>query len=157
MKHLIKQAGLLLVMMAVGTLVDWIVHSSREAWYVEPSYYSGKIIFGVIWGLFSLYVLRRVLAVNSSRYMALGVPALIALFLQTKYFYQGRALSFVFIFLFLHFLMFLPASLVIFSRWRGVFLSGPVPKKPRWLAFVTILLCLEVLFYAYFKIFPPFH
>jgi hypothetical protein len=155
LKKLLKQAWLLLVMMVVGTLIDWAVHSSRDAWYVTADYYSNKILFGVVWGVFSVYLLRKVLAVNTWKGMALGVPAMIALFLQTKYFYQGRDLSFVVIFLFLHFLMFLPASFFIFRRYQDAFLEPTTtPPVRRWGSFALILIGLEAMFYLVFHLFP---
>lgn len=157
LKRLGQQCGWILVMMVTGTAIDWAVHHSHDAWYVEPSYFTAKLIFGTLWGLFSLWLLRRVLRTSSARGLALGVPALIALFLQTKYFYQGRAMDFVVTFLFLHYLMFLPAAWFIFTRHREVFV-GPESSamRPRWVVFISTLIGLEALFWLYFHLFPPF-
>lgn len=156
MKRLAQQLGLLLAIVAAGTLIDWVVHSSRDAWYVEPSYFTGKIVYGVAWGLFAVVVLRRVLAVTNPRVLALGVPAIISIVLQTKYFYQGRNLDFIILFLFLHYLMFVPPALFVFSRYREIFLVEQKPGKRRWGLFIAIMIGLEAMFYLYFRLFPPF-
>lgn len=145
------------VFMAVGTLIDWIVHSSHESFYVEPAYYTGKLIFGFVWGLAGYYVLRHLLKVSTWRGFALGVPAIIAGFLQTKYFYQGRDNFFVFLFLVLHFFMFLPISFYIFKNHQDVFPAASPGEAAaaggrRWAYFVGLLALLEVAFYIYFNV-----
>jgi hypothetical protein len=158
MKRFLKQFGLLLAMMLVGTLIDFAVHSTRQAWYVEFAYFPAKIIFGTVWGYIAFRLLRRTLGTGSVRGLALGVPALIALFLQTKYFYQGRDLGFVFFFMFAHYLMFLPPAFFIFSRYRQTFTGGPAtaPSRPRWDLFIGAIVGLEAAFYLYFRLLPPF-
>ncbi len=162
MRTIAKQVLWMFVFMAIGTTIDFIVHSSHHALYVEPSYYLGKVIFGVVWGLCSYYILKNVLKVSNWKAMAWGVPALIALMLQTKYFYQSRGNFFVMLFLFLHFLMFLPASFSIFKKKQSIFpVADPRSIKStnarRWSYFVVILLLLEVAFYIYFNNILGYH
>ena len=111
-----KQLGLIIIIVGSGTIIDWIVHSSSLRFHVEPEYYLGKIVFGIIWGLIALWLLKQVVRVSNPKTLAIGVPATIALFLQTKYFYQGYDNFFVFLFLFLHFFMFLPGSFWAFKN-----------------------------------------
>lgn len=143
--------------MAVGTFIDWVVHSAHENFYVEPEYYLGKVVFGLIWGLAGYYVLRHLLKVSTWRGLALGVPIVIAAFLQTKYFYQGRDNFFVFLFLVLHFFMFLPASFYIFKRHQDVFppadpAAAQAAGSWRWAYGVGLFILLELAFFVYFNI-----
>lgn len=152
MKRLLQRLVLMAFVVIVGTFIDHYVHALRPHWYVEAGYFRNKILFGVLWGLAGWYALRRVLAVTKSWQMALGVPAVIALILQTKYFYQGYDLGFVVGFLFLHYLMFLPSALVVFRFGRDAFLSPlPVGAHPRWGLFVALVAATEAVFFAYFR------
>ncbi len=162
MKRFLKQAGLILLMMVLGTIIDYFVHSSRAAFYVEPEYFRNKIIFGAVWGLLSFFVLRDWLHIRNPKQLAWGVPALIALFLQTKYFYQGRDNFFVFLFLVLHFLMFLPFSYWIFIRFQKIFLPtttiSTASQRFRWIVFIIGFLVAQILFFIYFTyIIPGYH
>lgn len=150
----LKQVCLLLVIVAAGTLIDWAAHSLYAPWHVEAEYFRNKIIFGTLWGILGYYALRHILGVRTIRAMTWGVPGVIAAVLQTKYFYQGRDLTFVIVFLFLHYLMFLPFSWLVFRRWRGVFLVGgagtAVGGRLYWGRFIAIAIGLEVLAALYF-------
>lgn len=143
----------MVIIVGSGTVIDWIVHSSSIRFYVEPEYYLGKIIFGVVWGLIALWVLRGVVRVSNPTTLAIGVPATIALFLQTEYFYQGRDNFFVFLFLFLHFLMFLPGSFWAFRRHPETLIGDTLLGRStlaRWIGFVILILLTEFAFFAYF-------
>lgn len=150
--RLAKQVGLLLVMVAAGTLIDWAVHSSYGPWYVEGEYYRNKILFGTAFGLIGFYALKYVLGVRTLRGFIWGVPAVIAAILQTKYFYQGRDLTFVLVFLFGHYLMFLPGSWFIFRKYPDVFTGSAMGAGGHlyWGRFIALALAVEVLFYLYF-------
>ena len=154
MKRFLGIVALITLMMASGTFIDWVVHSSHARLYVEPEYYLGKMEYGVLWGLFALWVLTSIVKVRSPRVLAMGIPAFIALFLQTKYFYQGRDNFFVFLFLFLHFFMFLPGAYWIFKKYPHVLIGqhqdGVVPEEPRWGRLVAVVVFMEILFYLYF-------
>ena len=161
MKRFLQQAGLLLLMMLAGTLIDRGVHALRPEWSVGPEYFTNKIIFGVLWGLAGYYTLRKLLAVTSSRTMALLVPAIIAVALQTRYFYQGRDFwGFVMFFLFAHYLMFLPGSFFAFFRYRLVFFVGlprPATRNRQWAISIALIVGVELLFYLYFRFFPALY
>jgi hypothetical protein len=161
MKRFLQQAGLLLLMMLVGTLVDHAVHALRPEWAVPTEYFTNKILFGVVWGLAGYYALRTLLAVTRSRTMALVVPAIIAIALQTRYFYQGRDFwGFVVFFLFAHYLMFLPGAFLAFVGFPSVFpVSVPraVSGIRRLEISIVLIVGVELLFYLYFKLFSPFY
>lgn len=143
----------MVLVIGLGTIIDWAVHSSHQSLYVEPEYYTGKLIFGTIWALVGLWLLKNVVHMQNPKHLAIGVPAFVALFLQTKYFYQGRDNFFVFLFLFLHFLMFLPFSFWVFKKFPGILVgdtSTSGSTSTRWSALLGIILVMEVLFYLYF-------
>lgn len=153
MLQFFRQLGLMIVIVGSGTIIDWIVHSSSLQFYVEPEYYLGKIIFGIVWGLIALWALKRLVRVSSTTTLAVGVPATIALFLQTKYFYQGYNNFFVFLFLVLHFFMFLPGSFWAFKKHSDALIGDPVVGRPtpvRWAGFVGLILLAEFAFFVYF-------
>lgn len=94
-----------------GTIIDYFVHNSSPAFHVPFDYFPNKIIFGTVWGIVFLFLAEK-LSMSWLK-KAIFVPLMVAIFLQTKYFFQGYDLYFVVLFLFLHFLMFLPASIFI--------------------------------------------
>ena len=114
-----KQIGLLILVMAIATFIDWRVHESNPRFYVEWEYYRNKVIFGALWGFAGFWVFKR--WVKNLDFLALVVSTVIAVSLQTKYFFEGRPLDFVFIFMGLHFLMFLAPAFVIFRLFPRVF------------------------------------
>lgn len=158
-KRFLKQIGLILLMMLGGTAIDWVIHNLRNEWLVPTEYYRNKILFGAVWGVLGFYALKYWWVVTSPRKMALLVPAVIAGVLQTKYYYQGwDVLSFVLVFLFLHYFMFLPFSWFIFTKYRAVFFEPGLTAMPlvikhkrlRRILFVLAILLVEILFYLYF-------
>lgn len=151
-QRFLKQVGLIIVMMVLGTAVDWAVHASRAEWGVPFEYYQNKILYGAAWGLIGFYALKYWWGMRSPQQFAIWVPAIIAGVLQTKYFYLGYPRSFVFLFLFLHFLMFLPFSWYIFTRYPRVFLPEDTmtPLQHVWVrrgSFITTIVLIEVLVY----------
>lgn len=122
-KNVAKQIGLVLVIVVIATIIDYFVHSTSERFYVDFEYFRNKIIFATIWGLISLWVLR--FWIKSPTALAIGVSAVIAILLQIKYFTQGYNLFFVFLFLFLHFLMFALPAILIFRKYPQLFVKQP--------------------------------
>ena len=157
MSRFLKQLWLLALIIGSGTIIDWIVHSSVEQFHVEPEYYLGKIIFGIVWGLIALWALKRVARVSNPKILAIGVPAVVALFLQTKYFYQGRDNFFVFLFLVLHFLMFLPGSFWAFKKYPKTLVGDVTLGGTRWPLFVVLVILAEVAFFVYFTWIAGYH
>ena len=118
-KKIPLQILLMLVMMGVATYIDYLTHSANERFFVETEYYRNKIIFGALWGLVGFYVFR--IWVKNLDILAVLVSLVIAVSLQTKYFFQGRPLDFVFIFMGLHFLMFVFPTFTMFRLFPRVF------------------------------------
>ena len=95
----------------IFTLVDVVVHSLSEEYSVPDYYFRNKIIFGTIIGFATyLIVKKKKLLIKS-----LIFSIVISFLLQTRYFLEGYSLKFVIEFLFFHFLMLLPVSLICFK------------------------------------------
>ncbi|MEK6855271.1 MAG: hypothetical protein AABX73_03545 [Nanoarchaeota archaeon] len=118
--NLAKQVGIVLLIVVVATLIDWGVHSSRPEFFVDFEYYRNKIIFATLWGLVALWIASKY-RIESTNKRALIFAGLISVVLQTKYFLQGYDLFFVFLFMFLHFFMFLIPALIAFNKYKKIF------------------------------------
>ncbi len=118
-ENILKQIGLMLTIVLVATFIDYIVHSLDESFYVPMEYFTNKVIYATVWGFVGVYVLRN--WIKDPTRLAIGMSAFIALVLQTKYFLQGYNLFFVFLFMFLHFLMFLVPSIPVFRKYPELF------------------------------------
>jgi len=127
-KKISLQILLMLVMMGVATLIDYLTHSANERFYVEAEYYRNKIIFGALWGLVGFYVFR--IWVKNLDILAVLVSLVIAVSLQTKYLLQGRPPDFVFIFMGLHFLMFVFPTFTIFRMFPRIFGKDDAATPP---------------------------
>lgn len=114
----LKKVGLILLVICTATLIDWAVHSLSPHFYVTSDYYRNKIIFATIIGLATLWVFRTIKSANKK---ALFFSLIIAVTLQTKYFLLGYDRFFVFLFMFLHFGMFLLPALIIFKKYPEYF------------------------------------
>lgn len=115
MNKYLYQAGASLLVVAFGTVLDYLVHHMDETLAVPFEYYPNKIIFGAFWFFVFLNLVGYV--TSKINYQAVLVPLAVAVVLQAKYFFQGYPIWFVVLFLFLHFLMFLPASFWVFRRY----------------------------------------
>lgn len=120
-KNILKQIGFILIIVIIATIIDYIVHSSKPSFYVPTEYYINKVIYATIWGFLGLAVIRN--WIISPAKLAVGMSAIIAIVLQTKYFLQGYNLFFVFLFMFLHFIMFLIPSIIIFRKYPDLFVK----------------------------------
>ena len=116
----IFRIGLLLLIVVLGTIMDWAIHSLSPAFYVPLEYYRNKVLFGVGWSLVGLFFYRW-LGIKRAEYLALAIFFTVAVFLQAKYFLQGYDLFFVILFLFLHFFMFFIPGVIIFRRYKIFF------------------------------------
>lgn len=121
MKLILKQLGLLLIIAVIGTIIDYIVHSSSIRFYVDPVYYRNKIIFATVVGMLALWVLRN--WIKNPTKLALAVYGVIALLLQVKYFILGYDRFFVFLFLFLHYFMLIIPAIPIFRKHPNLFVK----------------------------------
>lgn len=116
----LKQLGLVLIIVVIATIIDFFTHSSSPKFYVPPEYYRNKIIFSALWGMIILFVFRKIKNLTGKAFIFAGF---IALVLQIKYFLQGYDRFFVFLFMFLHFFMFLVPAWVVFKLYPKYFRS----------------------------------
>ena len=108
------------IIILIFTLVDVFVHSLSEEYAVLDYYFRNKIIFGTIIGFVTyLFIKRSSLFVKS-----LIFSVVISILLQIRYFLEGYSLKFVIEFLFFHFLMLLPVSLVYFKIFNELLKGG---------------------------------
>jgi len=114
----LKRIGLVFIVVIIATLIDWITHSSNPSFYVPFEYYHNKVVFAFLWGFVALWLARNVKSMTKKAFI---FSAVIALVLQTKYFFQGYDLYFVFLFMFLHFGMFLVPALILFNKYKKIF------------------------------------
>lgn len=115
-----QQLIIALVVIVIATLIDFATHSSRADFYVPFEYYVGKIVAATLWGMATLIVFRKI---EGPKMKAFLFSFFIAATLQIKYFFQGYNKFFVFLFLFLHFFMFLIPALIIFPKYKEIFSS----------------------------------
>ena len=115
---LLRQLCLLALVIVIGTIFDWFAHQVRPEFWVPTEYFRHKIIFGTVIGFIAFSVLRPF--VRSDFWLAVGVAATVSVLLQTKYFLQGYDLTFVFLFMGIHFIVFALPALFVFRRWRHV-------------------------------------
>lgn len=86
----------------VFTAIDYVIHSLNEtAWGVPSYYFRNKAIFGIIWGSVALFALK--FGKMNLRMKSFVFSAFISIVLQLRYAYEGYALNFVILFLFIHF------------------------------------------------------
>ncbi|MBI2449115.1 hypothetical protein HYV49_02355 [Candidatus Pacearchaeota archaeon] len=116
--NFLKQLGLVFVIVIIATIIDWMTHSLSPRFYVTFEYYRNKIIFSMLWGIVILFVFRKMKNLTGKAFIFAGI---IALVLQVKYFLQGYDRFFVFLFMFLHFFMFLAPAWIIFKRYAKYF------------------------------------
>jgi len=114
----LKRIGLVFIVVVIATIIDWITHSSSPSFYVPFEYYHNKVVFAFLWGFVALWLARNVKSMTKKAFI---FSALIAFVLQTKYLLQGYDLYFVFLFMFLHFVMFLVPTLIIFNKYKKIF------------------------------------
>ena len=99
------------VIISIFSLVDYFAHSLSEKYSVPSWYFRNKIIFGTMIGFIAyLWVRKKGLFTRSFVF-----SLLISVLLQTRYFLEGYPLDFVILFLFIHFIILLPVSLIIFK------------------------------------------
>jgi len=114
----IKRIGLVFLIVFIATFIDWLAHSSSPAFYVPFEYFYNKVVFAFLWGFAALWFSKKVTNLTWKAFIFSG---LIAFVLQTKYFFQGYDLYFVFLFMFLHFAMFLAPAIIIFNKYPEIF------------------------------------
>ncbi len=123
MKKWLKALGLILLIICLGTIIDYIVHQLDPRFSVPASYFPHKIFYGTLWAFVGYAVFKKYL--RTPLQAALVISATPAVLLQTMYFIQGHQLVWVvFFFLALHFLMFLLPGFYITKKFSGVFIGS---------------------------------
>ncbi len=121
----IKIAALMILIVLTATGIDWMAHQTSHAFDVPSDYFRNKIIYGVLWGLLGLFVLRKM---NDAGRKAFWISACIAVILQTRYFLLGYDHYFVFLFIFIHFAAFFLPMLIVFRNFPELFSGWPYSK-----------------------------
>ena len=127
----IKRIGLILLIICLGTVIDYFTHQASPYFSVPATYFSHKIFYGTLWGLVGYIIFRRL--IKTHFWLAFTISAGPSVLLQVMYFIQRHLLPWVTIlFLFLHFLMFLLPGYFICKRYKSIFLdNSPVsPQSP---------------------------
>ncbi|MBI5400850.1 MAG: hypothetical protein HZB12_01920 [Candidatus Yonathbacteria bacterium] len=98
----------------IGTGLDFLAHQIRVDYAVPSYYFPDKIIFGIIWGIVIYWFVSR--KIKNRLGAALSFGAFLSALLQVRYFLEGYPVSFVLIFLGVHFVVFaLPAYFLLQS------------------------------------------
>lgn len=102
---------IVLFIILLFTLGDYFVHMIKKEYSVPSYYFRNKIIFGTLIGFLSFLFIRKMKPLKKSLIFSLTISVL----LQIRYFLEGYSKEFVFIFLFIHFLILFPITLIIFK------------------------------------------
>ena len=127
-----KRIGLILLIIVLGTVIDYVVHQLDPAFSVPSSYFPHKIFYGTLWGFVGYLVFGTWFKLLKTPFwVAFTIAAVPAVLLQTMYFIQGhQQLWVVFFFLVAHFFMFLLPGYFICKKYVSVFLDTPAPRVP---------------------------
>ena len=123
-KIILKQIGLIAIIISIGTIIDWFFHNLKPEYFVPTEYFTNKIIFGTLIGFVVFVVFKRYFKFKTPIAYAIGVSLIVAISLQTRYFLQGYSLEFVFEFMIYHFLMFLLPSIFIFRKYQSTLFNN---------------------------------
>lgn len=118
--HNIKVLALMILIVLSATGIDWMAHQLSPAYGVPSDYFRNKIIYATFWGLLGLLALRNQSNVTKK---TLWISLFISVVLQTRYLLQGYDLSFILLFMFIHFFAFFLPMLVIFRTFPELFSS----------------------------------
>lgn len=94
--------SLLLIVILLFTIFDYYSHSLSDLWSVPEYYFRNKIPAGFLLGVLGLFLARNV---QNVWWKSFVVSATIAVILQIRYYIEGYAPSFVFVFLLIHFVI----------------------------------------------------
>jgi len=100
---------IVLLIILLFAFVDFLIHLLKAEYSVPSYYFRNKIIFGTIIGLVAYYFVRNQKLFLKSLIFSLAVSIL----LQIRYFIEGYSLSFVLLFLGIHFIILLPISFLL--------------------------------------------
>lgn len=109
--YYIKIFILVVLIISFFTLLDFLVHNLSNSFAVPEYYFRNKIIVGIIYG----FIISLFTAKMKPLKRAITFSAIIAVLLQVRYYFEGYAKWFVFLFLGLHFLMLFLSSWIAFK------------------------------------------
>ena len=109
-KRLLSIFVVVLGIILIFTFIDFLIHLLKEEYAVPSYYFRNKIIYGTIIGFFSYLVFRKQKLLIKSFLFSL----ITSILLQIRYFLEGFPLSFVILFLVVHFIILFPTSLIVF-------------------------------------------
>lgn len=116
----IKRILTILAIIFLGTIIDYVVHQIDPRFSVPSSYFPHKIFYGTLWAFAGYLVFKKYL--NTPLKFALAISATPAIILQIIYIINGHLLLWVsFLFMLLHFLMFLLPGYYIGKKYQSVF------------------------------------
>lgn len=111
-ERLVKILLIVSGIICIFAFFDFIIHSLSNEYAVPSYYFINKIIYGTIWAFFIYLILRKwKISLSLKSFVFSG---LIAIILQTRYYYEGYPLGFVFEFLFFHFFILWAVSYIVF-------------------------------------------
>jgi hypothetical protein len=120
----LKRIGLLLIIICIGTGLDYIVHNLRVSFGEPTEYFTHKIIFGTFWALVAYIVFRK--WARTPFKVAFAMAATTSVLLQTYYFLlEHDPFGKTFFFMFVHFFAFLIPGYYIVKKWRSLFIANP--------------------------------
>ncbi|HLC37448.1 MAG TPA: hypothetical protein VJJ53_01560 [Candidatus Nanoarchaeia archaeon] len=99
------------IIISILTIIDYFIHSLSPDYAVPSYYFRNKVIFGAIIGFIVLIFAQKLSISKKSAVFS----AVVSLLLQVRYFLEGYPKKFVLEFLFIHFLILLPVSWIIFK------------------------------------------
>lgn len=119
----IKRIALILLIISLGTVIDYLVHQLDPRFSVPFVYFPHKIFYGTLWAFAGYLVFRKFIATHFA--LATVISATPAVTLQIMYYIQHHLLVWVvFFFLLLHFLMFLLPAYFIVKKYKDLFLNA---------------------------------
>lgn len=117
----LKRVGLILLIICLGTVIDYFTHQASPYFSVPPTYFPHKIFYGTLWALVGYVVFRKYL--KTYLRIAFTIAAVPAVLLQVMYLIQMHLLPWVsYLFMFLHFIMFLLPSYYVCRKFKNIFL-----------------------------------
>lgn len=141
---------ILMIVILLFTIIDLMVHSVSDTWSVPEYYFKNKIPFGFLWWIVGIFCSKKI----KNIWWKSGVIAgIIAIALQMRYFIEGYAISFVFLFLLFHFI-------ILYLLFWGMFFvdgkiypiySGKASLKKIISCFILLAMVIIGTYYTVFK------
>jgi peptidoglycan/LPS O-acetylase OafA/YrhL len=118
----LKRIGLILVIISIGTAIDFGVHSINAYLYEPLPYFTHKIAFGTFWALVAYIVFRKF--TKTPFWMAFAMSATTSILLQTYYFVlEHDPFGKTFLFMFVHFFAFFIPGYFICKKYPYLFID----------------------------------